>query len=141
MFGLTALLFASGVRAETLEVGPGKTYATPCAAFAAAQAGDVVEIDAAGNGTYDGDVCAIGVDDLTVRGVNGLAHVDADGQNAQGKAIWVIQGNDVTLENIELSGAEVPDLNGAGIRAEGTNLTIRGSYFHDNQEGILGGAG
>jgi hypothetical protein len=141
MFGLTALLFASGALAETLEVGPGKTYATPCAAFAAAQAGDVVEIDAAGNGTYDGDVCALLVDDLTVRGVNGRAHVDADGQNAQGKAIWVVQGNDVTLENVELSGAEVPDLNGAAIRAEGNNLTIRGSYFHDNQEGILGGAG
>jgi hypothetical protein len=140
-FGFATLLLASSGLADTLEVGPGKTYATPCAAFVAAQAGDVVEIDAAGNGTYDGDVCGIGVDNLTIRGVNGLAHVDADGQSAQGKAIWVVQGDDVTLENVELSGAEVPDLNGAGIRAEGTNLTIRGSYFHDNQEGILGGAG
>ncbi|MFF5171524.1 hypothetical protein ACFY3U_02680 [Micromonospora sp. NPDC000089] len=38
-------------------VGPGHPYRTPCAAIAAASAGDTVQIDARGNGTYDGDVC------------------------------------------------------------------------------------
>jgi hypothetical protein len=122
-------------------VGPGQTYAKPCAAFAAAGAGDIIEIDARGNGTYDGDVCAITVNNLTIRGTNGRAHIDAAGKNAQGKAIWVIQGNDTVVENIEFSGASVPDLNGAGIRAEGRNLTLRNCFFHDNQQGILGGAG
>lgn len=140
--GSVGLLFwTSSVAAAPLEVGPGKTYAKPCAAFAAAAQGDTVEIDAAGNGTYDGDVCAIAASGLTIRGVNGRAHIDAAGQNAQGKAIWVVQGDGVTIENIELSGAAVPDHNGAGIRAEGKDLTIRSSYFHDNEEGILGGAG
>jgi len=46
-----------------------------------------------------------------------------------------------TVENVEFSGARVVDQNGAGIRAEGTNLTIRHSYFHDNENGILGGKG
>jgi hypothetical protein len=45
------------------------------------------------------------------------------------------------VENIEFSDAAVPDLNGAGIRADGSDLAICGSYFHDNQEGILGGGG
>lgn len=126
--------------ASTLQVGPGKTYAKPCAAFAAAQAGDTVEIDAAGNGTYDGDVCAFNKADLTIRGVNGRAKIDAAGKSSQGKAIWVIQGASNVVENIELSGCAVPDKNGAGIRQEGRNLTVRGCSFHDNEDGILTGA-
>ena len=54
-----------------------------------------------------------------------------------GKAIWVIAGDDVTVENITFSGARVPDQNGAGIRAEGKNLTVRSSRFYDNENGIL----
>ncbi|MCB9579681.1 MAG: hypothetical protein H6717_21810 [Polyangiaceae bacterium] len=132
------LLFASGsAAAATRSVGPGKQYATPCAAVAAASDGDVIEIDAAGN--YDGDVCAINKNQLTLKGVNGRAKIDAAGQNAQGKAIWVISGNDVTVENIELTGATVQDQNGAGIRQEGANLTVRHCYFHDNENGILAG--
>lgn len=140
--GTAALLaIARPAHAGTLQVGPGKTYSKPCAAFAVAGQGDTIEIDAAGNGTYDGDVCAIAPANLIIRGVNGRAHVDAAGNNAQGKAIWVVQGNGITIENVELSGASVVDHNGAGIRAEGTGLIIRNCYFHDNEEGILGGAG
>ncbi|MGC4114430.1 MAG: right-handed parallel beta-helix repeat-containing protein [Myxococcales bacterium] len=135
-----ALLVANTAFAGTLQVGPGKQYAKPCAAFAAAQAGDTVEIDAAGNGTYDGDVCGFNKADLVIRGVNGRAKIDAAGKNAQGKAIWVIQGANNTVENIELSGCTVQDQNGAGIRQEGRNLTVRGCYFHDNENGILTGA-
>ncbi len=57
------------------------------------------------------------------------------------KAIWVIKGSRVTIENIEFSGAHVPDMNGAGIRLEGSDSFIRNCYFHDNENGILGGAG
>jgi MYXO-CTERM domain-containing protein len=130
----------SAALAATLQVGPGRAYTLPCQAFAAAASGDVVEIDAAGNGTYDGDVCAVTVSRLTIRGVDGRAAIDAAGQNAQGKGIWGVQGDDITIENVELSGATVPDQNGAGIRQEGTNLTLRNCYFHDNENGILAGA-
>ncbi len=135
MIGCTAL--ASTAAAATLQVGPGKTYAAPCAAIAAASTGDTIEIDAAGN--YDGDVCSWSTSGLTIRGVNGRAKIDAAGQNAGGKAIWVIGGDNTVIENVELSGATVPDQNGAGIRQEGTNLTIRHCYFHDNEDGILAG--
>jgi hypothetical protein len=134
-----ALVSSSAVaRGMTLAVGPGKAFATPCAALAAAQDGDRVEIDAAG--TYTGDVCAITANTLTITGMGGRAHIDAGGKNAQGKGIWVIQGHDTVVENIEFSGASVPDQNGAGIRQEGSNLTLRNCFFHDNENGILSGA-
>ena len=34
----------------------------------------------------------------------------------------------------------MPDRNGAGIRQEGTDLTVTRSWFHDNENGILTGA-
>jgi MYXO-CTERM domain-containing protein len=122
-----------------LSVGPNGAYPAPCAAFAAAADGDTVEIDSAG--MYDGDVCPIGKNRLTIRGVPGLAKIDADGKNSGGKAIWVVQGDDTTIESVEFSGATVPDMNGAGIRQEGKNLTVRHCAFRDNENGILGGDG
>lgn len=118
-----------------LQVGPGKTYAKPCAAFAAAQDGAIIEIDAAG--TYAGDVCGIARSNLTIRGINGRPKIDAAGANAMGKGVWVVQGNNTTIENVEITGAKVADQNGAAIRLDGQHLTLRGSYLHDNEEGIL----
>ncbi len=125
-------------RGDTLEVGPGKPYAAPCQAFSAASPGDVVEIDA--DGDYDGDVCAFDVDELTIRGVGGRATVDATGTVIPNqKAIRVIQGDDAVVESVAFVGASVPDHNGAGIRQEGTNLTVRNCAFVDNEMGILAG--
>ena len=123
--------------AAILRVGPGQSYATPCAAIAAAAAGSTILIEAAGN--YSGDVCTWSTSGLTIRGVSGRPHIDAAGKSAQGKAIWVISGDNTTIDNIELSGCHVPDKNGAGIRQEGINLNIVHSYFHDNEDGILAG--
>jgi len=120
--------------ASILRVGKERPLTTPAAAAAIAQDGDVIEIDA---GLYVGDVAVWDQNNLTIRGVGGLAHLDAGGAHAQGKGIWVIKGDNTLIENIEFSGATVPDQNGAGIRQEGRNLTIRKCYFHDNEEGIL----
>lgn len=133
LFGIFALTTLSG--AATLNVGPGQAFDKPCAALTTAKDGDTILIDA--GGSYDGDVCGTYANNLTIRGVNGRPHIDAAGQNAQGKATWVIGGNNVTVDNIEFSGATVSAGNGAGIRAEGGNITIRNCYFHDNQMGIL----
>ena len=123
---------------RTLTVGPGKHFPTPCQAIQHAKAGDTIEIDS--SVVYRGDVCGWSTNRLTIRGVGPTwAHVDADGKYEQGKATWVISGDDTTIENIEFSGAAVPDGNGAGIRQEGANLTIRNCSFHDNEEGILAG--
>ncbi|MFZ5928313.1 MAG: right-handed parallel beta-helix repeat-containing protein [Acidobacteriota bacterium] len=132
-----AVLSLAPASAAVRSVGPGQPYAKPCQAFAAAQDGDVIEIDAAGN--YDGDVCAIYRNNLTIRGVNGRARIDAAGMYALGKGIWVVAGDNIVVENIEFSGARVPDRNGAGIRLDSGNLTVRNCVFHDNETGILGG--
>ncbi len=120
-----------------LQVGPKRKLKTPSQAAAAAKNGDIIEIDA---GLYPGDVATWTRNNLTIRGVGGRAHLDAHGRNAQGKGIWVIQGANTIIENIEFSGATVPDQNGAGVRQEGPGLTLRNCYFHDNENGILTGA-
>ncbi|WNG30298.1 hypothetical protein F0U62_44525 [Cystobacter fuscus] len=134
---LFCLLMPAVASAATLTVGPGKTHATPSAAAAAARDGDVIEISA---GVYR-DEAIWRANGLTIRGVGeGRARLDAAGLTlANRKGIWVIQGNGTTVENIEFSGASVPDKNGAGIRQEGAGLTVRNCFFHDNQNGVLAG--
>jgi hypothetical protein len=132
---LIGLAFASSASAATLSVGPGKTYATPCKAIAVAKSGDVVEIT--GNTTYSGDVCGIYASNITIRGVNGRPKINANGKNAMGKGIWVVSGSNVTVDNVEMYGAKVADKNGAALRLEGTNFTLRNSFLHDNENGIL----
>ncbi len=134
---LAAALSPFAAWGVTLTVGPGRMYATPSAASAAAHDGDVIEIAA---GTYR-DITVWRAQGLTIRGVGGMAHLDAAGLTIpNGKAIWVITGRGYTLEHIEFSGARVPDRNGAGIRQEAPGLTVRDCYFHDNENGILTGA-
>lgn len=137
------LLFGPGTAAaatgeqqapRVLRVGAQYALKQPSAAAKVARDGDTVEIEA---GDYVGDVTVWPQSRLTLRGVNGRVHLKAAGQAAEGKAIWVIRGDDVVVEGIEFSGARVPHRNGAGIRAEGAGLTIRDSHFHDNEMGIL----
>jgi hypothetical protein len=135
-----SVVFAAPAGAATRSVGPGQTYATPCAAVAGAQAGDVIQVDAAGN--YNGDTCSWSTDNLTITGVNGRAKIDLTGVTPSGqKGIFTIEGTaSATIENFELSGAAISAANGnngAGIRHQGLNLTVRNCFIHDNQDGIL----
>jgi len=122
---------------HVIAVGPGKALQRPSMAAKAAHDGDTIEIEA---GTYAGDAAIWRQNNLTIRGVNGRAHLKAAGADAEDKGIWVIKGKNTTVENIEFSGARVHDRNGAGIRQEGANLTVRHCSFNDNQNGILAGA-
>lgn len=133
------LAIAATAPAATLKVGPNQQFARPSQAIHAAQDGDTIEIVA---GVYPGDVATIRANKLTIRGVgSGRAKLPASGKDAGGKAIWVVAGNDLTVENIEFSGARVRDRNGAGMRAEGKNLTVRNCRFYDCENGVLGGNG
>jgi hypothetical protein len=123
-----------GAEQQVLRVGPTQHYARPSQAARAARDGALVEIY---SGDYEGDVAVWRQNDLTLRGAGERPHLRAAGRAAEGKAIWVIKGADITVENVEFSGARVPSLNGAGIRAEGRGLTVRSSAFLDNQMGIL----
>ena len=117
-----------------LLVGPQRSLHAPSDAAAVARDGDVVRIDP---GEYVD--CAIWrANHLVLEAPAGEAHVRD--RACASKAIWVISGADVTVENIAFSGARVPDQNGAGIRAEGRNLTVRHGRFFDNENGILAAA-
>lgn len=132
--GIGAVQPASLAGRRVLHVGPTRELTRPSDAARVARDGDIVEIDA---GPYPGDHAVWRANDLILRGVGGMVQLDAAGKNIGDKGIWVIDGNNTIVENIEFSGAKVPDKNGAGIRQEGLGLTVRHCYFHDNQEGIL----
>lgn len=135
--GILTIAFSSSCHAATWLVGPEHALKSPSQAAKVAKDDDIILIAAA---PYQGDVASWPQNRLILRGIGGRAHLKAQDQSAEGKAIWVLKGNDIRVENLEFSGATVPALNGAGIRFEGTNLTLRNCHFHDNQMGILTGA-
>jgi hypothetical protein len=136
-------LCAATAPAGIIQVGPTRTYTTVAAGIGAAAAGDTIEID---SGTYTGPACLASVNknNLTIRGVGPSRPVlDANFTAQSKKAIFVISGSNTTIENLEFRNcyvAPVDGYNGAGIRQEGANVTIRGCYFYNNQNGILANA-
>ncbi len=117
-------------------VGPERKLKTPSDAAKLAKAGDTIEIDA---DIYLNDYVEWRQQDLTIRGVGGMAHLQSTGLIPNGKAIWIISGNNTVVENVEFSGARVVDANGAGIRHEEGALTLRNTYFHHNEFSVLTG--
>ncbi|MEZ4888690.1 MAG: T9SS type A sorting domain-containing protein [Chitinophagales bacterium] len=137
---LSIVLMALSINALGVihQVGSTKNYVSPNALYLAnvIQDGDTIEVDAE---TYIGSA-ALAVwqnNELLIKGVGGMPHLISNGSYIWGKGIWVLVGNDITVEHIEFSEAAVPDQNGAGIRLDGIGLTVRHCYFHDNENGIL----
>jgi hypothetical protein len=119
--------------ARTLEVGPGLTYQSIAKAAADAHDGDRVTI---APGTYF--ECAVWrASHLTIEGMGSDIDVRITGNACMGKGLFVTTGNDITVRKLTLEGARVKDLNGAGIRSEGHDLTVDDVRFIDNQNGIL----
>ena len=116
-----------------LHVGSGETYGTLSQALAASQDGDTIQVDA---GTYLNDNATVS-HSVTIEGVGGMAHLQATQNIPNGKAILIDDAANLTIKNMEFSGAQVSEGNGAGIRYEAGNLVIQNSFFHDNQDGIL----
>ena len=123
--------------AKVIQAGPRRALKTPSQAAAVARDGDTIEIDA---GLYSGDVATWTRNNLTIRGVGGGRISTPMARTRKEKASGSFKGTNTTIENIEFSGAKVPDQNGAAIRQEGPGLTLRNCYFHDNENGILTGA-
>ncbi|GAA6204822.1 hypothetical protein [Thalassotalea sp. SU-HH00458] len=67
----------------------------------------------------------------------GEENVIFDDAAVDGKAALVLSGKNVLVESIECRNIYVKDLNGACIRFEGVNLTVRDLYAHDSQSGIM----
>ena len=119
---------------STLNVGPGHAFSRLSDAVAAAGDGDLIRVQA---GTYVNDFMTI-AKRLTIEGVGGVAKFVADVPPWNGKGVLVTQ-SDVTLRNVEISGATSDSNNGAAIRHENGNLVLDRVYFHHNQNGVLAG--
>ncbi len=128
--------------ANTICVGEGQGYPTLSAALAVASKHDVIEIS---GGTYR-ESATIQVAGVTLRGVNGQPHFDCAGIGLQGdKACLLLAADGVTLENLDISGAQISEsagANGACIRNEpNMSFTLRHILCHASQSGILSEGG
>ena len=123
--------WSAPVQSRTLLVGADQQYKSPGAAIEAAGNGDTVSIEP---GTYY-DCGFIKANNVTVQGTApGAILTD---KTCGGKGLLVVDGDNVTIRNLTLQRARVPDGNGAGIRAEGGNLLVDHARFLNNQNGIL----
>ncbi|MGF1703233.1 hypothetical protein L4D09_23355 [Photobacterium makurazakiensis] len=112
----------------------GEVFSNLTEAQAAIKAGSLVVF---GKGVYSQGLY-IGHDDVTVQGSTGTHFKEA---TIQGKATFVVSGDDVSIEGIECSGVSVPDENGACVRQQGRDLTLSHVYFHDSEQGVLSSTG
>jgi len=113
-------------------------YDAPSQAFANARDGDRIEIQA---GTYH-DVGVLKANNVTVVGINGRPQIDGLSKVADGRGLWVIYGNNTTLDNFEMLNED----NGkrgeaawdqAAIYLMGNNLILRHLSIHDNMQGFF----
>ncbi len=128
-------LLSFGATARTLEVGAGKEFAELSTAAKAAREGDRVLIQP---GEYF-DCATWSANKITVEGVGDAEKVLITDKTCGGKALFITTGADITIRNLTLTRARVPDGNGAGIRSEGMGLTVDHVRFINNQNGILAG--
>ncbi|GAB3001882.1 right-handed parallel beta-helix repeat-containing protein [Psychrosphaera aestuarii] len=123
-----ALCFSSVLHAEKVIVD-GMPFDSLKSAVAAIQDGSTVYLE---KGVYK-DGVYITKNDISILGEPGVVF---DGASADGKAALVLTGKNVVVESIECKNIAVPDGNGACIRFEGENITIRDLYVHDSQSGV-----
>jgi hypothetical protein len=121
-----------------LTVGPGQQFTTIESAVAAASPGDTVDVQA---GIYTNDFVGI-FKNLTLQAVGGpVQMVDTlPADNTPINKAIIDEGGpgiSVTINGFDISGAVVPDGNGAAIRYEGGSLTLDNDYIHNNEDGIL----
>jgi hypothetical protein len=99
----------------------------------ALQPGDTLEI---GPGVYR-EPLVIRADGVRV---SGSGDVVIERTQAEGKAAIITKGDDIVIEHIECRHIRVNDGNGACVRHEGRNLTLRQVFFHDVQTALLTGS-
>jgi hypothetical protein len=118
--------------ARTLTVGLTNELKSPSAAAAIVKTGDTVLIE---QGEYS-DCAVWNASNLVIEGKGDVVIRD---RVCEDKAIFVTNGANITVRNITFAHARSSNKNGAGIRAMGENLTVEGSRFRDNENGILSG--
>ena len=82
----------------------------------------------------EGGILKKGHDGVLITGGPGVVF---DGVTVGGKAAFVIQSDDITMEGVKCINMRVGSGNGACIRHESGNLTLRNVNFSHSQNGIL----
>jgi hypothetical protein len=124
---------AHAAAARTLQVGPDADWHTIGDALAHAHDGDTINL---APGEYF-DCAQIRVRDLVLQGA-GDTTVITD-KTCFGKGLLVAQADGLTVRDLVLARARVPDGNGAGIRLEANGLVLERVRFINNQVGVLAG--
>jgi len=119
--------------AAVLTVGPGMAFSLPSEAARMSKPGDTIRIFP---GTY-ADCTGWEADGLIIEGAG--PGVILTEKVCDDKAIFITRGHDITVRNIAFTAAHSSHHNGAGIRAEGANLTVEDGRFIANEDGILAG--
>lgn len=119
-------------------VGKDQAYQGLSQAVAVAAPGMTIEVDA---GTYHESI-TIQVPHLTIRGTGSTPHIDCTRlQLAGDKACILLAADGITLENLDIGGAVLPEAdgaNGACVRNEpNLSLTLRRIVCHHSQDGLL----
>lgn len=139
--------FCLSLSATTWKVGSSQTYTTPGAIGNLVQDSDTIKIDA---GIYLNDPVIWNKKNLVFIGLGVGSNRSIikwnGGDIPNGKGLWVFANTaltgSITIENIVFEGARVSDANGgngAGIRYQVKNLTVRNCLFSSCQNGILEG--
>ncbi len=120
--------------AETLVVGPEGTPLSLAAALSQARDGDTIELLP---GEYREAYAVLENRRLTIRGIGKRPLISGGGKpSGMHKALWLVRGGEVTLENLEFRGVRAADGEGAAVRLEGGRLQVRRCEFFDNEYGI-----
>ncbi|OPZ98205.1 MAG: hypothetical protein BWY70_01283 [Bacteroidetes bacterium ADurb.Bin408] len=129
-------------------VGPTQTYTLPSQVKNLVQDGDTIYIE---GGVYSNDATKWTKNDLKIIGLgtgNNRTVLQYTGDIPNGKGIFVFEtpglSDNPYIENIVFDGAQVSDANGAngaGIRFQANNLTVKNCKFMNCQNGILEGNG
>ncbi len=134
-FVLGAICFFAfhAATARTLQVGPDAEWHSFNEALSHAHDGDTINL---APGQYF-ECALIRVRDLTLQGA-GDTTVFTD-KTCFGKALLVAQADGLTVRDLVLARARVPDGNGAGIRLEANGLVLERVRFINDQVGVLAG--
>ncbi|MCC6599997.1 MAG: T9SS type A sorting domain-containing protein [Crocinitomicaceae bacterium] len=143
-----AILTTFFCRATLWHIGSGQSYTLPSQVKNLVQDGDTVFID---GGIYLNDAVKWTKSNLRFIGLgigNDRTVLRCSGDIPNGKGIFVFESpglcDDIYIENIVFEGAQISDANGAngaGIRFQARNLTVKSCLFIHCQNGILEGHG
>ena len=127
-FGPNGAVVASG---HILHVGAGQAFTSVGAAIAASQDGDTIQIAA---GTYINDFGTVN-HKIIIQGVGGMARLIENNVPTANYGILSIN-NDVTIENVEISGDATYNAHIAGLVINAGNVTLNNVLIDNNQLGI-----